>query len=278
MNTNNTNQLPAGYTKRSIDTDAISFFSENMMLQIRFLDRTSLSIMFRPLQYDESGARKFPKKEGDESPMYNVILKRDDAVSLSERIEKYFIPTFVEYVDNYIADQSFDRVITTGVMLTSSFNGKTRVLDLCSGKPGANGYEPRLRLISEINNDRIASHVVEFKFGTGMVIDDYTPETGEFKLSAPIFPQLILFKRVLDAFAWACTSSASHDVTVRFQQKLRDLTDTVDQIAVKNGVTPKHTTFGYTEKKESSPFTPAPTAVAEMKEMSLESIMSGSPF
>lgn len=277
MNNTNNSSLPAGYTKRSIDTDAISFFSSDMMLQIRFLDRTSLSISFRPVQYDESGARKFPKKEGDETSNYNVILKRDDAVTLSDRIERYFIPKFTEYVDNYIADSSFDRSISTGIMMTSQA-GKTRVFDICSGKPGANGYEPKLRLISDISNERIAGKVVEYKFGTGMVIDDYAPDTGEFKLAAPVFPQLILFKRVLDAFAWACTSSSSHDVTVRFQQRLRDLTDTVDQIAVKNGVTPKHTTFGYTEKKETSIFAPVAAPAAEMKEMSLDSIMNGSPF
>lgn len=277
MNTN-TNNLPAGYTKRSIDTDAISFFSADMMLQIRFLDRTSLSIAFRPLQLDDSGARKFPKKEGDESFAYNIILKRDDAITLSDRIEKYFVPKFAEYVENRIADPSFDKETSTGIMMVTPSNGKTRVLDIYSGKPGANGYEPKLRLISEINNDRIATKVVEFTFGTGMVIDDYAPETGEFKLASPVFPQLILFKRVLDAFAWACTSSASHDVTVRFQQRLKDLTDTIDQVAIKNGVTPKHTTFGYTEKKETSLFAPVAAPVADMKEMSLESIMSGNPF
>ena len=272
------NNLPAGYTKRSIETDAISFFNADMMLQIRFLDRTSLSISFRPLIYNESGARKFPKKEGEEAFYYNVILRRDDATTLSERIEKYFVPKFSEYVDNLIADPTFGKTVSTGIMLSSTDANKTRVLDIYSGKPTPNGYEPSLRLISEINSERIGSRIVEYKFGSGFVIDEYTPETGEFKLSAPVFPQLILFKRVLDAFIWACTSSSSHDVSVRFQQRLKDLTDTVDQVAIKSGITPKHTTFGYTEKKESSPLTPVAAPVAEMREMSLESIMSGNPF
>lgn len=277
MNTNNNNPaLPAGYTKRSVDTDSMSFFGNDMMLQIRFLDRTFLSLTFRPLQYDESGQRRFPKKEGEDSKYYNVSIRKEDAALLADRIEKYFIPTFSEYVDRRIEDPSFNKTITTGIVLEGK---QLRIVDITSGIPGPNGYEPALRLISDIDSNRIGKHITEFKFDFGHIIDDYNPGTGEYKLSAPVYPQLILFKKVIDAFIFAASAATSHDVTMRFQQRLKDLSDTLDQVAIKNGVTPKHSTFGYTEKKEAtSPFTPAAAPATEMKEVSLEALIDSSPY
>ena len=275
MNVNNSPALPAGYTKRSIETDSISFFGEDMMLQVKFLDRLFLSLTFRPLQYDSAGNRKFPKKDGEEGKYYYVTLNKDDAMSFVDRLERLFIPKFGECVERRIEDPTFNGSISTGIMLSAK---SCRVLDIASGKPGENGYEPRLRLISEIDGNCMSKHLVEFKFGSGRVIDDYDPSTGEYKLSSPVYPQILIFKKLLEAFIFATTASAAHDITVKFQQKIRDMNDTIDQIAIKNDITPKHTTFGYTEKAAaSSPFVPA-IAPAEMKEVALEDMLGNSPY
>jgi hypothetical protein len=273
INNNNSSSLPAGYTRRSIDTDTISFFNNDMMMQTRFLDRTSLSITFRPVQYID-GQRKFPKKEGEEANNFNVILNKENAITLSERINNYFIPKFSSLVDRLIEDpNSNPGTISTGVII----EGKTaKVLDITSGAPTQNGYVPTLRLVCGIGQNRVGSSIVEFKFDSGRVIDEYSPTTGEFQLNAPVFPQLILFKRLLEGFIWSLTSSASHDVNVMFKTRLKDLTDTVNQTAIKNGITPIHTTYGYTERKDAAPFAPAAAPVAEMRELSFNELMGDS--
>ena len=220
------------YSKKDVSTDTLTFFSDKMMLQIRMLE-SALSLSFRPLSVDDTGKRSFPKVSDSDRFKYSVLITKEKAEELLSRLNQSFVPRLLETVDSKFANPDYTRKpFSNGVFINSKNN--TRVLDFYSGELSGD-ITPSLRLISDINEDRIPAHVVEYVFSNAPVINDYDIKTGEFQMY-PSMPQLLLFKRLLDSFLMAITCSAGHSVSLVFKNELDHITDTTDQIAIQNNI------------------------------------------
>lgn len=279
MNENN-NTTPRSFTKISTETDSAIFFSANAMLSVRFIDADALTIMIRPAVYNESGQRKFPKKDGPDAIKYSIRLRRDQVAAWLEKIETGFVPKFVEYVDSFIDDPTFNKTCSRGIMVYGKESN--RIVDIFSGQPTEKGYEPSLRIISDLNSENIAGTIIEYKFESAPVITDYNPATGEFQLSNT-YPQLIIFKRVLNAFIEASTFGTSHAINMAFRERLSNITENVNQLCIKNGITPRMPAYLTNQNQpQSATYKPNVNAIAAqaqapvaMTEMTMNDMLDG---
>ncbi len=280
MNENN-NSTPRNFTKISTETDSAIFFSSNAMMTVRFIDADALAIYIRPVVYNEAGQRKFPKKDGPDAIKYSVRLKRDQVESLIEKLEDSFIPKFAEYVESFIEDPTFNKTCSRGIMVYGKESN--RILDIFSGQPTEKGYEPSVRIISDLNSENVAGTIVEYKFTTSPVICDYNASTGEFQI-CNTYPQLMIFKKVLNAFIEASTYGSSHAVNMAFKERLSNITENINQLCIKNGITPKMPAYmsntqgtSYNKPNASTIAAQAQTPVA-MTEMSMTDMLDNFPY
>ena len=255
MSYNNYNNGQKSFSAKNISTDGMSFFNPMMMMTIRMLD-SSLSINFRPLQIDENGNRKFPRPSEEDKRKYSILLSKETCQSFLDRIDRSFIPRLTENVYNLINNDDYTpKIISNGVLITGK--SVTRVMDITSFNNEDKSIGTALRLINDIDANRIPGSIVEFAFDNGPVLEDYDVKTGEYKLGHCV-PQLLLFRRTLVAFLDAITGGAAHSVNLSFKEKLDHITDIEEQIAIANKISitqsmPYNNNSNFSQNQNSAP-------------------------
>lgn len=231
FNTNNGNNSYNSSGRTNISTNSIIMFSDNMMMGCKYGENL-LTIYFRDAVMDENGKRKFPRPEDGDSKN-SANLTKEAAASLLMHLDETFIPTFEEYVKNLLADPEFNKTIEVGIFVNKEM---TKILDVSSGKPTNVGYKPSVRLHFDIGTDRIPRMSKVFTFSIAPVFINYNPETGDYERVEYSYPQLLIFYKVLEEFVRSQTNSVAHEIETRYYSEKRNMKDTINQIAMKNGI------------------------------------------
>lgn len=227
--------MPYQNEKSPVSTNSLTFFSNESMLRMNFSDGLMI-ISIRDAHIDENGKRTFPRPAaGDKSGIATLTPSR--AAIFLKRIDNVFIPKFTEYLNEYEADKSFDKMSSVSVILNKD---STALLTLTTRRPDAKyGYEPAVQICTNLAADtRIPEKVKTFVFDEKIpVVTDYDPTTGTFVAYENEYPQIMLFRAVIEQFIIASTAAAAHSVNIELKNKISTIGSVVNQLAACNGIT-----------------------------------------
>ena len=220
--------------KYPVNTNSFTFFSKDSMMRVNFSD-SLLILSIRDAHIDENGKRTFPRPAaGDKSGIATLTPSR--AAIFLKRIDNVFVPKFNEYLNSYEEDKSFDKMASVAVILNKD---STSLLSLTTNRPDAkNGYEPAVQICTNLSAEsRIPESVKTFVFDEKIpVVTDYDPTTGAFLTCETDYPQILLFRAILEQFIEASTGAIAHSVNVELKERINTLSATVNQIAASNGI------------------------------------------
>ena len=217
--------------KTEVSTNSVSFFGPNSMLLTKYGER-NLTVSFRDAVYGEDGKRTFPRpSDGDEKN--SCYLTKESVASFINKMDEYWIPTFGEYINNWIADPSFNKEVSFAIPVNKELN---KLLEISSGIPGKSGYSPVLRLHFDVGSNRIPRESKIYTFISAPVFINYRPETGDYERLDITYPQLLIFYKVLTEYIRAICMGSAHSVEMRYHNEKKTVKDRINQIAVKNGI------------------------------------------
>lgn len=262
-----------------IQSNSYAFFSAESMLRINFSD-SMLNLQIRDAVIDENGKRTYPRVQGEKGGYATVTASR--AAILLKRLKETFIPKFIEYMNSYEEDKSFDKMTSVGVILNKD---SSSVLVVTSGRPDPKkGYCPSIQICTNLAAEtRIPEITKTFAFNEKIpVVVDYDPSTGEFLTCDDEPSQLAMFVTLLEQFVAASSGAQAHFVNVELREKINGIDRIVTQIAESNGITVP--TRGYRNNNSRNIFsnnsndadTPAPDLKAY--DENLAEFSEASPF
>lgn len=226
-------------TRTVISTNSVTFFGANSMLLTKYGDKR-LTISFRDASYDAEGKRTFPRPaDGDEKN--SCYLTLESCSSLMQALDDHWIPTFNEYVANFAADKEFNKETSIAIPVNRELN---RILEISSGVPGNAGYSPCIRLHMDLSGDRIPATSKIFAFASAPVFINYSPTKGDYESLSINYPQILIFYKMLEEFIKSACCGTTHEIETRYHDEKKRLTQTVNKIAIKEGVEVEMPSYG----------------------------------
>ena len=222
-----------GTEKFPVNTASLTFFSDNMMMTLKFSDNMCI-IAFRDAHYDENGKRTFPRPaEGDKE--LSAILSRERAMALVTRLRCEFVPKLKEFVDNRFDDPTFNDGFRFGVPTNRDL---TNMIMVSTGKPESGPYVPEIIYCKDIDtNTRIPKTVKVFRMTESVpVVIGYDPTTGDYESIQTEYPQIVLFIMALNEFVKSQCNATVHQIEQRYGNTNYRTRTTINQIAMKNGI------------------------------------------
>lgn len=219
------------YPSTTVNTNSVSFFGKESMLLTKYSER-NLTISFRNAVFGEDGKRTFPRPDGGDEKN-SCYLSKESVATLIQKMEEFWIPTFKEYVDNWMTDNSFNKEVSIAVPVNKELN---KFLELTSGIPGNSGYNPQLRLHFDVGSDRIPRESKVFTFDISPIFINYRPEKGEYERLDMTYPQLLIFYKVLTEYIRCLCMGTCQSTEVRYGKDFKNIKNTINQIAIKNGI------------------------------------------
>ena len=194
----------------SVSTSLISMFDENSN-QLRLAGMESgMSIAIWVPQVSPEGKMTFPQQS-----RFNTILSSDTVGSLDWLIKNRIVP-----------DRQAGKDIKYGVPANRSM---TAMIDII----GISG-DIYLRISRDIDEDRKAKNVYQFKFVNTPVIIGYDPQTGNFDVDH-IPAQFTMFTEVISAYT-AISALSGHGTRVATKFTVSSFYNYLQAIAAKLGV------------------------------------------
>lgn len=194
----------------NVTTSLISMFDDNSQ-QLRLAGMESgLSIAIWVPQVSPEGKMSFPQQS-----RYSVILSAETVSALAWTIKNKIVP-------DWVAGKDFKYGVPTNRSMTS-------VIDII----GSNG-DIYLRMSRDINEERKAKYVYQFKFVNTPVVAGYDPYTGEFNIEN-VPAQFTMFTEVITAYS-AISSVCGHGTRYSMRGTLNSYYNYLQGIAAKLGV------------------------------------------
>lgn len=194
----------------SVSTSLIAMFDENGY-QLRLAGMESgMSIAIWVPQVSPEGKMSFPQQS-----RFSTILSADTVGSLDWMIKNRVIP-----------DWQAGKDFKYGVPANRSM---TAMIDII----GVNG-DIYIRISRDIDEDRKAKNVYQFKFVNTPIIIGYDPQTGAFDVDH-VPAQFTMFTEVISAYT-AISSLSGHGVRVATKFTISSFYNYLQAIAAKLGV------------------------------------------